>query len=136
MQFLNLNINKMAKKKTTKSKGLGDSIEKLTEKTGIKKLVKFVAGEDCGCDKRKETLNKLFPYNKNMNCLNESEYKILKDWFEKERSTVTPNEQQTLRDIYNRTFNKRTTATSCGSCVRDLVDSLRTVFLEYEKENS
>ena len=45
-----------------KSKGLGDSIEKFTKATGIKKLVKAVAGEDCGCDKRKEILNNLFPY--------------------------------------------------------------------------
>ncbi len=37
-----------------KSKGLGDTIAKITEATGIDKLVKFVAGEDCGCDERKE----------------------------------------------------------------------------------
>ena len=37
----------MAKKK---SKGLGDTIEKVTKATGIKKLVEFVAGEDCGCE--------------------------------------------------------------------------------------
>ena len=43
------------------SKGLGDSIEKLAEKTGIKKLVESVV-QDCGCNKRKEKLNKMFPY--------------------------------------------------------------------------
>ena len=42
-------------------KGLGDQIEKITEATGIKKLVKWAFGEDCGCDQRKEKLNKLFP---------------------------------------------------------------------------
>ena len=45
-----------------KSRGLGDSIEKITKVTGIEKVVKKVVGEDCGCKKRKETLNKLFPY--------------------------------------------------------------------------
>ena len=30
--------------------GLGDLVEKVTEATGIKKAVKFIAGEDCGCD--------------------------------------------------------------------------------------
>ena len=46
-----------------KSRGLGDSIEKLTEATGIKKAVKTVVGDkDCGCDKRKKYLNKLVPY--------------------------------------------------------------------------
>jgi len=46
-----------------KSKGLGDSIEKITKATGIKKVVDKIAGKkDCGCNKRKEKLNKMFPY--------------------------------------------------------------------------
>jgi len=45
-----------------KSKGLGDTIEKITTATGIKKFVHKVAGNDCGCNKRKQTLNKVFPY--------------------------------------------------------------------------
>ena len=48
-----------------KSKGLGDSIEKLTEATGIKKVVNKITGDkDCGCNKRKEILNKIVPYKK------------------------------------------------------------------------
>ena len=50
-----------------KSKGLGDSIEKFTKATGIKKVVDKISkktGKDCGCDKRKDTLNRFFPYNK------------------------------------------------------------------------
>ena len=50
------------RKKKALSKGLGDTIEKVTEATGIKKVVKWLAGEDCGCDARKEKLNKLFKY--------------------------------------------------------------------------
>ena len=52
--------------KKNKSKGLGDSIEKFTKATGIKKVVDTVSKtikKDCGCAKRKETLNRLFPYN-------------------------------------------------------------------------
>ena len=48
-----------------KSKGLGDTIEKITKATGIKKVVDKVnkiTGKDCGCDERKETLNRLFKY--------------------------------------------------------------------------
>ena len=44
-----------------KSKGLGDTIEKITTKTGIKGLVGKIT-DDCGCDKRKEKLNQKFPY--------------------------------------------------------------------------
>jgi len=44
-----------------KSKGLGDSIEKFTKATGIKRLADKIPG-GCGCNRRKETLNKLLPY--------------------------------------------------------------------------
>ena len=51
-----------------KSKGLGDSIERFTKMTGIYSLAQMgarAAGKkDCGCKKRKEALNKAFPYNK------------------------------------------------------------------------
>jgi hypothetical protein len=46
------------------SKGLGDSIEKITRATGIKNLVEKITNGDCGCNKRKEKLNKKFPYKK------------------------------------------------------------------------
>ena len=51
-----------------KSKGLGDSIEKFTKVTGIKTVVDKVSkatGKDCGCAKRQDKLNELFPYNYN-----------------------------------------------------------------------
>lgn len=51
-----------------KSKGLGDTIEKITTATGIKKVVETVAkaaGKDCGCSKRRDTLNRVFPYQNN-----------------------------------------------------------------------
>ena len=43
-----------------KSQGLGDTIEKVTAATGIKKAVEFVtkkSGKECGCNARKEKLN-------------------------------------------------------------------------------
>ena len=50
---------------TQKSKGLGDTIAKVTKATGIEAVVKKVAGEDCGCKQRQERLNIMFPYKKN-----------------------------------------------------------------------
>ena len=38
--------------------GLGDTIEWITIKTGIKKIVP----KNCSCDKRRKKLNKLVPY--------------------------------------------------------------------------
>ncbi|MFN5250206.1 MAG: hypothetical protein ACK5DE_04110 [Bacteroidota bacterium] len=49
----------------SKSKGLGDSIEKITTATGIKKVVETVSkitGKDCGCKQRRDALNRAFPY--------------------------------------------------------------------------
>lgn len=54
-------------KLTSRSRGLGDTIEKITTATGVKKVVDTVSkatGKDCGCNKRKNALNRLFPYQK------------------------------------------------------------------------
>lgn len=48
-----------------KSKGLGDTIDKFTTATGIKAIVNKISEvteTDCGCEKRKDTLNRVFPY--------------------------------------------------------------------------
>ena len=42
-----------------KSRGLGDTIEKFTKATGIKKLADSIPG-GCGCDHRKDWFNKNF----------------------------------------------------------------------------
>ena len=50
-----------------KSQGLGDTVEKITKATGIKTLVEKVSGGlniPCGCQQRKEKLNKLVSYKK------------------------------------------------------------------------
>ena len=51
-----------------KSKGLGDSIEKFTKFSGIKSFANMattaIGKKACGCKKRKEALNKMFPYKK------------------------------------------------------------------------
>jgi len=57
-----------------KSKGLGDSIEKITKATGIKKVVDTgnkATRKDGGCNKRKQQLNTMFPYNPNGNWLSQ-----------------------------------------------------------------
>tara|TARA_R100000541_G_scaffold13320_2_gene22217 strand:+ start:730 stop:1080 length:351 start_codon:yes stop_codon:yes gene_type:complete len=115
-----------------KSKGLGDTVEKITTATGIKKLVKWIAGEDCGCDQRKEKLNKLFPY-KNPKCLTEEEHIWCKNYFETFRSTINRNDQHKMLDIYNRVFDAKKEASSCGSCVRELYNSVNKLYKTYEE---
>lgn len=51
------------------SKGLGDSIAKFTHAVGLDKVAETVATavgkSDCGCKKRQQKLNDLFPYTSN-----------------------------------------------------------------------
>lgn len=116
-----------------KSQGLGDSIEAFTEATGIKKAVELfseITGLDCGCDERKEKLNKIFPYKK-PNCLNEVDYNYLKDFFERNPSQITPIVQRELSVIYKNVFNVELESTSCSSCWRDYIGEIRRIYNEY-----
>ena len=112
------------------SKGLGDSLEKVFEATGIADAVKFIAGEDCGCDERKAKLNKLLPF-RNPECFTEEEYVWLADLFEKHTNVVDRTTQQKLVDTYNRVFHKKQRLTSCGSCIRRVYTDLKTYFDRY-----
>lgn len=51
---------------TNQSKGLGDTIAKITSATKLdvlaQQIAKAVGAEDCGCAARQQTLNKVFPY--------------------------------------------------------------------------
>jgi hypothetical protein len=122
----------MAKRKATTSTGLGDTVEKVLEATGIASVAKFVLGEDCNCEERKKKLNELFPY-RNTNCLTEEEYQWLNETNVLTQDTFKPSEQTKLIAIYNRVFNLRQEPTSCASCFRELVFKMQKVYAEYEK---
>ena len=76
----------MAKRKTRvkTTKGAGDMVEKITKKTGIKKVVElFANGKDCGCDKRKEKLNAIrVPKKITVNCFDETQYNDYKNFID------------------------------------------------------
>ena len=122
----------MAKRKVKKSTGLGDTVEKVLEATGIASVAKFVLGEDCNCEERKKKLNELFPY-RNTNCLTEEEYQWLTETNVLSQDTFKPSEQTKLIAIYNRVFNLRQEPTSCASCFRELVFKMQKVYAEYNK---
>jgi hypothetical protein len=76
----------MAKRKTRvkTTKGAGDMVEKITKKTGVKKVVElFANGKDCGCDKRKEKLNAIrVPKKITVNCFDETQYNEYKNFID------------------------------------------------------
>jgi hypothetical protein len=118
---------KFEEQQESKSKGLGDTIAKITKATGIEKVVKAVAGEDCGCEERKETLNKLFKY-KNVECLTEAEYTRLDKFFKTNTSKIDYLTQKSLLKIHNRVFNRNGLTSNCSSCVRRMVTDLKNVY--------
>lgn len=113
------------------SSGVGDTVEKVFEKTGVAKVAKWALGEDCGCDERKTVLNRMFPYQK-PNCLTEDEFNYLSDWFGQTRNKVSSEQQLRLVEIYNRVFNDNFEGTSCGSCLlNNVIKKLEKVFQKY-----
>ena len=125
-------------KKQQPAEGLGDIVEKVTEATGIKSAVKWLAGDDCGCDERKEFLNKI--WRRNPNCLEEHEYKWLAEFMAEHWDNDTErwckganhHDKVKLIKIYNRVFKvKQGTGTTCSSCVRDIADKMKQVYEAY-----
>ena len=123
------------KKKKKKPQGLGDIVEQITTATGIKKVVHWIAGEDCGCEERKEKLNKAFPLRKTPNCLLESDYEWCQKWFNSGKERMKPTEQLEFLSIYNRVFNTAYTETNCGSCLVSKLNELKKIYKTYETEN-
>lgn len=125
-----------ALKEQSKSIGLGDVVEAITTVTGIKSLVKFIAGEDCGCDERKERLNNLFSARKQpKNCLTETQYNYLGTFFalnSKGTIKLKPSEQNELNKIHSHVFNVRNEMSNCEGCVRKIVSELKTIYDNYE----
>lgn len=116
-------------KQDKQSEGLGDTIAKVTKATGIKKAVEAIAGDDCGCSKRQEVLNRLFKYNK-PKCLTEEEYNYIADWIEKGKNQLNSLQLSEMNNIYNRVFNRKFKCQKC-SAPRMMKDLLN-LFKQYD----
>lgn len=115
------------------SLGLGDTIAKVTKATGIDKLVKFIAGEDCGCEQRKEKLNKLFRYKQPL-CLTENEYNYLTEFQKVNNQTLSKQEGDEIATIWNRVFQSRKFYRPCTcnpKAWQDMINDLLIIYKEY-----
>ena len=116
--------NKLKQNVETQSKGVGDTVAKITKATGVDKLVKFIAGEDCGCDDRQEKLNKLFTYKK-INCISEDDYVYLSGFLGGNPRKTTSEQRIRLISIHNNIFNTNQKNTSCKPCMIGIVNKLK-----------
>ena len=114
--------------KKNSSKGLGDTIAKITKATGIDKVAKKVLGDDCGCEERKQALNKMFPYAK-VRQFTEDEMSIYESVLPRIGNTVKREDQAILVKLYNKVFNSNKKPSSCGSCVQQTVAQLAKVYI-------
>jgi hypothetical protein len=119
-----------------KQKGLGDTVEAVLTTTGIKKLIEiFVDGKDCGCDKRKEKLNELFPYRFKARCLTELEYNGWKDFKEVRTLKISWDQIVYVCDLYASVFSRQIWYPCTGCSPKPLInmiDKLDKIFDAYE----
>lgn len=110
-----------------KPKGLGDTVENIFDATGIATVAKAVLGEKCGCEERKEALNKIWTY-KQVSCINETDLIWLQEFLPNKPNQLTIKMQEQLKAIYERVFNTPYRGSTCGSCWRDMINEIEKVY--------
>ena len=116
-------------KSKDKSKGIGDTIEKITKKTGIHWFVKRFVG-DCGCDDRRDWLNKRFPYQVDLTPL---QVERLEQLFDRERLNFNGAETAELYALNNEIFSEKKKPKSCGPCAKDVTKRLLGIYEKYQE---
>lgn len=140
------NNKRLKFRKMAKQQGLGDRVEQILEKSGVKKLVQLVAGDDCGCDKRKKWLNELpmfFNRQLKVKCFTGEQLKDYGKFIATRKLILLPegakgrlegkqggsdDEITFLCDMYAIIFNRQKWYPECRDClgtVHTLVDMIR-----------
>ncbi len=103
-----------------KIKGLGDVIANITSAVGI---------EPCdGCNKRKEQLNRLFPFG--IEEFTEDESKYLGTFFESEKTELNTTDQKEILDIYFRVFRVKPfdPCVNCSGVWKSIINKLKKAY--------
>ena len=132
--------------KNKPAKGLGDIVEDITKATGIKKAVKAIFGDDCGCEERKKRLNQIeiprFKTEEVHRCFTEEQYKMFGE-YKKNRTLETEldtKSAQLIIDLYAHVFaiqhNINDFCRNCGknTKLRNMNDKLDAVYESYKND--
>ena len=112
-----------------KSKGLGDMIDSITTKTGIKKIVKAI-NPNCNCEERRKKLNQMFPNFRNIRQFTEDEIKIYDEVVPgiELRQRLNAEEKTIIATLYNGVFGQNPQWKSCSPCNKQIMANLKKVY--------
>lgn len=114
-----------------KSKGLGDTVDKVIKATGLNKLV----SNDCGCNERKEYLNTLWKY-KVVRCLTDEEYIKWGEFMQERTLRLSKQQVDFICELYASVFN-RNLWKPCATCspkpLISIIDKLDKIYDNHEK---
>jgi hypothetical protein len=132
--FPKVDYTKFNENVSKEPKGLGDIVAKVTEVTGIKKVVKFLAGDDCGCDERQAKWNEIPMFKrKTPECIQEDDYNYLINFFKTTVSKVKMSDYSRIVTIHNYIFKtNEPTKTSCNSCAAKITNRLKIYLNTYK----
>jgi hypothetical protein len=121
------------------SEGLGDTVEKVFEKTGVKKAVEWLAnGKDCGCAERKAYLNEKYRYK--VGCMVESEYMWWSEYMkrfpaQRSKEQIPGTDVFEISRLYIRLFRLKPSIPCCKAGylrVIDIIDHINKVYETYK----
>jgi predicted N-acyltransferase len=116
-------------KMKSKAQGLGDKVAAVTKATGIEKIVKTFFGEDCGCDERRERLNKMF--SRPVKMMDEEQRKFFEDEIMtryKSGQNLTKHIGDEFYKLYEELLNKKKKRTTCTSCNKNMYIELLKIY--------
>jgi len=137
-------VRKVIKDNLNASKGLGDTVEKVLSSKPLKAITQAVKGfifdnpEDCGCDERKESLNKTFRFN-NIKWLNKVEYNWLTEYDSRaDKSKLLDKDTTAIFTMWNRVFDRGLRADQkwCTCNPKVYVSSLRDLYKMHKEMKS
>jgi hypothetical protein len=116
--------------KSKKSRGIGDDLEKISKATGVEKVVKAIFGEDCGCDKRRDRLNKMFPHQE-IKMMDAEQKKYFDEVIQKAYKSgqnLGKHHAEEFYALFENLTGQKAQKTNCASCNRKTYQKLLKIY--------